>query len=183
MLCEPEPLPDSEIDDIWKSALDFVTIIRDIQKDQGKGNERHEKEEDEKEKVKKKPQYVQKYHHDENLLAEAVIIAGRPYFAVARPGLDEVQVTLEELIPLDDVTMKLKPLPTVSYINKPYVFSFEEEFDKFVDRAKGETLDSLYRRVKSIWRKYIDASSNSVGISLIIGKIVNRKFLMQSILL
>jgi Bifunctional DNA primase/polymerase, N-terminal len=32
-LCEPEPLPDSEIDNIWNSALNFVTRIREERKD------------------------------------------------------------------------------------------------------------------------------------------------------
>jgi hypothetical protein len=33
MLCVPEPLPDSELNDIWKSAIDFVGRIREAKKE------------------------------------------------------------------------------------------------------------------------------------------------------
>ena len=39
----------------------------------------------------------------------------------------------------------------MSYINKPYTFKSEEEFQQFVQTAKIETLDCIYNKVKSIW--------------------------------
>src|SRR5829696_54223 len=45
LLCEPEPLPDSEINSIWNSALDFVLRIRE--EEQKKGEEDDEKEQQE----------------------------------------------------------------------------------------------------------------------------------------
>jgi hypothetical protein len=66
-------------------------------------------------------------------------------------------MTLEEQsIPFTD-TSEFKPLELTSYMNKPHVFKSREDFDSFVQKAKNETLDSLYRKVKSIWCKYIDA--------------------------
>ena len=52
-----------------------------------------------KDKDKKKSHYVQKYS-EIDLIAEAVIVGGIPYFAVARA--DSKNVTLEESIPITD---------------------------------------------------------------------------------
>lgn len=97
--------------------------------------------------------YLQKYHDTDDLLAEAVIIAGKPYFAIAAPKFgspDETSIILQESIPLDENKV-IKPPELMSYINKPYTFKSEEEFQQFVQTAKIETLDCIYNKVKSIW--------------------------------
>jgi hypothetical protein len=58
----------------------------------------------------------------------------------------------------------LKPPEFVSYINKPYIFKSEQEFQQFIDIVKKETLDTLYTRVKSIWKKYVDADDFHMSI-------------------
>jgi hypothetical protein len=40
--------------------------------------------------------------------------------------------------------------------NRPYSFKSEDEFYSYIDRAKLETLDSLFDKVLAIWKKYID---------------------------
>ena len=65
-----------------------------------------------------------------------------------------------ESITLDETTV-LKPPELISYLNKPYVFESEEEFYQYVENAKQqqyyESIYSLFKKVKSIWKKYVDA--------------------------
>src|SRR4051794_17912244 len=54
----------------------------------------------------KKEYYVPKYHYN-GLLAEAVIIDGKPYFAIAAPKIgnpDEISISLQKSVPLDENT-------------------------------------------------------------------------------
>jgi hypothetical protein len=110
--------------------------------------------------------YLQKYHDTDDLLAEAVIIAGKTYFAIAAPKFgspDETSIILQESIPLDKNKV-IKPPVLMSYINKSYTFKSEEEFQQFVQTAKIETLDCIYNKVKSVWTKYIDADNFHISI-------------------
>jgi hypothetical protein len=104
----------------------------------------------------KKEVFMQKYSNGR--LFEAVLISGKPSFLVAGPDSFEIK----ESIDLDDEIVK-PPDPRM-YINKPYVFGSKEELQTYVDRAKTETLDSLYNSVKSIWAKYIDADDFHLSI-------------------
>jgi hypothetical protein len=110
-----------------------------------------------------KTTYIQK-HSDNVLLAEAVVVDNVPYFAVSRPGANgEVIITLEKSIPVNE-TIGYKPLEKDGYLNKPYSFRSKEEFDEIIEKAKSEKLDPLYRKVKSIWKKYIDADDFHISI-------------------
>jgi hypothetical protein len=116
-------------------------------------------------KAKNKERYIQKYHEGD-LLAEAIIVGGKPCFAVAAPKVgnpDEVSIILQESIQLDEITI-LKPFEFTSYINKPYIFKSKQEFDKLIEDTRGTNLDSLYRNVKSIWNKYVDADDFHISI-------------------
>jgi hypothetical protein len=87
-----------------------------------------DKNEEEKEN-KNKVTNVQK-HHDGDLVAEAIIIGRKPYFAVAAPKVgnpEQISITLQDSIQVDETTI-LKPLELTSYINKPYTFKSEQEF-------------------------------------------------------
>ena len=102
--------------------------------------------------------YVQQYHIDD-LLAEAIIIGTKSYFAVAtrRPETPSVvSIGLQESIDFDE-DIVLKPLPLMSYLSKPYTFKDRQDFDKHIYDCRNETMDSLYAEVKSEWSKYIDA--------------------------
>jgi hypothetical protein len=127
--------------------------------------ERQNKKTTEKQKEKKRV-YVQKYHDGENLQAEAIIVGRKPYFAVAAPNVgnpDEVSIILQDSIPIDDKTI-LKPFEIAAYVNEPYSFKSEQEFFEFLKMTKDESLDSLYKKVKSIWRKYVDADDFHISI-------------------
>jgi hypothetical protein len=70
---------------------------------------------------------------------------------------------LQESIQIDETTI-LKPLELISYINKPYTFKSEQEFFELVENTRGKNLDSLYKKVKSIWENYADADDFHVSI-------------------
>ena len=67
--------------------------------------------------------YVQQYHNDE-LLAEAIIIGTKPCFANAtyRPETQGVvSMGLQESIDFENIV--LKPILLMSYLRKPYTFN------------------------------------------------------------
>ena len=113
-----------------------------------------------KDKDKKKSHYVQKYS-EIDLIAEAVIVGGIPYFAVARA--DSKNVTLEESIPITE-KIEYKPFEQAAYLSEPYKFKSRQEFESCIEKARNETLDSLYRKEKAIWLKYIDADDFHISI-------------------
>ena len=108
------------------------------------------------EETNKKNIYAQK-HHDGDLLAEAIIVGRKPYFAVAAPKVgnsEQVSITLQDSIQIDETTI-LKPPELASCINKPYTFKSEQEFHELVENTRGKSLDGLFRKVKSNWEKYM----------------------------
>ena len=111
-------------------------------------------------KDKKQAHYVQKYT-ESGLIAEAVIVGGIPYFALAKANSNII--TLEESIAIDKKN-EYKPFEQTAYLSEPYKFESREHFKTCVEKASAESRDSLYRRVKSIWRKYIDADDFHISI-------------------
>jgi hypothetical protein len=117
------------------------------------GQQREQKED-------RKDEYIQKYSND-NFLAEAIMIDGKPNFAV----VSSQGIKLAEEIPLNDSKKTvLRPFDLNSYVNKPYTFRSQKEFDDYIQRAKDENLDTLYQKVKSIWKKYIDADDFHISL-------------------
>lgn len=95
--------------------------------------------------AKKKEMYIQKYSNGR--LAESVIIAGHPCFLLADKNGN---ITIEDQLEFEDKI--LKPLEASMYLNKAYSFASREELDSYIDTAKKETVDSLYQRIKAIWK-------------------------------
>ena len=118
--------------------------------------------------------YSQKYVGND-YLAEAVLIGTKPYFAVSIKRIfsdfEDVDsnnkfpsIVLQESIPLDETTI-LKPTELISYLNKPYVFESKEEFYQYVENAKNHSdLFTLFKQVKSIWKKFLDADPFHISI-------------------
>jgi hypothetical protein len=100
-----------------------------------------------------KKSVIQKFRF-EHALAEAVIVGGKSYFAIAT----HEGITLEKSID------NFIPHSATSYMNRPYVFKSKEEFDEIVEKAKHETLDALYLKVKAQWRKF--STDDDAEISL-----------------
>ena len=108
--------------------------------------------------------FTQKYSRP-NVIAESVIVVDIPYFAVARTSENGiVNITLDNSIPIGNKS-EYRPFEVEAYLNKPYTFRSREEFDNIIEMAKHETLDSLYKKVKTIWRRYIDADDFHISIS------------------
>lgn len=110
-----------------------------------------------KEEKLKDTYYVQKYS-DDKILAEAILIGDAPFFLVSEGG----KIGLKDKIELANKI--LKPLEDISYVNKPYTFISKTEVDAYLEKLTPDTLESLYRRVKSIWKKYIDADDFHLSI-------------------
>jgi hypothetical protein len=128
----------------------------------GNGKSKKQKQEEEYDKSRQHYDYVQTYS-DSTVLAEAVIVGGKPFFAISH--FDSTDITLEKEIQLDDEKKTiLKPPEKVSYINKPYTFESEAHFSFCVNLAAREDLDSLNKMVKEIWKKYIDADDEHISI-------------------
>ncbi|MFZ0510541.1 MAG: hypothetical protein WAM14_02945 [Candidatus Nitrosopolaris sp.] len=101
-------------------------------------------EEDEK---REKKYFVQKYTNGIPP-AESILIGGtKPMFLQIIDG----KAKLSEKISLPDIT--LSPLDRVSYLNKEYSFSSEEEINQYIKKAKMETLDITIsnRFAKGVW--------------------------------
>ena len=91
-------------------------------------------------------------------LTEAILIKNVPYFLQIING----KPILSPKIELEDII--LTPLDRTSYLSKEYSFSSIEEINDYIKRAKNETLETLYKKVKSIWQKYIDADEDFIAL-------------------
>ncbi len=114
-------------------------------------------EKDEKAKEDRRPIiYVQRLSDGEHF-AEAVLVGGIPAFVVREKG----KIYTTDRIEFEDRIVK--PSPAITYLNKSYSFKIDE-VEKVIEAAKKETLDTLYRKVKSIWKKYVDADDFHLSI-------------------
>jgi hypothetical protein len=110
-----------------------------------------------KEEREKKDYMICKYTSNSyTTLHEAILIGNIPYFLTLKG--DEISIV--EKIELDD--MNLIPHNRTNYLSKEYSFSSAEEILNYQNRAKKENLDSLYQKVKNIWKKYLDIDENSI---------------------
>jgi hypothetical protein len=109
-----------------------------------------------KEEALKPKSYVQRLSDGEHF-AEAVIVGGVPAFIVRK---NDVIYTTDKIEFEDKI---IKPLPAIAYLNKPYSFKIGE-IENVIEQAKTETLDTLYSKVKSIWKKYVDADDFHISI-------------------
>jgi hypothetical protein len=126
----------------------------------GKKPKRKSQQQEEKEEPPKKELFLERYAVDGSI-AEAVIMAGVPKFAVAVPKAadpTEVSITLQdEIEPEGQDSIVIKPLDSMSHMSKAYRFTSVEGFQDLVKNIRTKDLDALYRTVKSVWKKYIDA--------------------------
>ena len=95
-----------------------------------------------------------------NLLAEAILIDGEPYWLISeagaiRPSKDAFTVGKRS---------KIEPLVKDQYLTKAYSFASEEEVKHYVEAASSLTLDDLYHMIKKIVRKYIDSDDFHISI-------------------
>ncbi|MDQ6668764.1 MAG: bifunctional DNA primase/polymerase, partial [Thermoproteota archaeon] len=152
----PAPLSQEEMLSLLKQAKTFAAKKieeRQIQKEDSA--KRTEKQNDEDTRPR---QSIQKFSlHD--MLAEAVLIGGQPCFLSATVN---GPVDIQRSIELEDKV--LMPLDKDAYINKPYSFLSEDHVKSCIDNAKQASLDTLYHKTKSIWKKYVDADDFYISL-------------------
>jgi hypothetical protein len=81
-------------------------------------------------------------------LAEAIFINNNPMFLQIQNG----KAVLSETIDLDDQIIIVPPDKS-SYLSKEYTFSSNEEIEHYIKRVKNETLNSIYKKEKNVWKK------------------------------
>ena len=69
---------------------------------------------------------------------------------------------VSEKIPLSDID--LLPPERTEYLTKEYSFSSVDEIKSFLELAKQENLDSLFKKVKSQWSKFIDINEDFINL-------------------
>ena len=95
-----------------------------------------------------------------NLLAEALLIDGEPYWLISEAGA--IRVSKDAF--LVGKRSKVVPLDKEQYLTKAYSFASEEEVKHYVETASSLTLDDLYHMIKKIVRKYIDSDDFHISI-------------------
>ena len=114
-------------------------------------------------KPKKSEEIVHKYSaKGQGPLREAVIIAGIPYF-IKRSFIekrDEYVITTEPYI--EEATKKLRPPFVEECPYVPYDFKTTEEPNRYSRRAKLETIDTLYQKVKSLGGLFNDIAEKTL---------------------
>jgi hypothetical protein len=96
---------------------------------------------DSQQKGRKRKKHLQR-HSGNGLLAESIVIAGKPCYAI----VEDNKVNLEDHI--DEY------YPPVSDLSRPYTFASEKVFNETLEAAKHETLDTLFQKVSLQWKKY-----------------------------
>jgi hypothetical protein len=135
----------------WQSEPAVLQIVRNqLRESVGQTNGTNENTE------KLREIWVQK--HTNGSLAEAVIVNGLPFFLKVKDYRAELVERIET------PTASLLPPDKAAYLNKGYEFTSLADIQDYVNRARDESLDSLYGRVKGIFAKYIDADNDHLTI-------------------
>ena len=151
--------------DALDSNYNTVTMTQeDYSSDTGEKQENEEKEtttvsNDKKQQNKEenKAYTINKYSQGIPL-AESTLINNIPYFIQIIDGKPIYKQKIE-LSAIDIV-----PPERTEYLTKEYNFKSEEEINHFIEQAKNETLDSIFRKLKSVLKKYIDLDDDFINI-------------------
>ena len=128
------------------------------QKESSKGENKEEKKGD-----GKKTYPINKYSQGIPL-AESILINNIPYFIQINEEDKEGNKALIFYKKFELSDIDLVPPERTEYLSKEYNFASVEEIEYFINRAKNETLDSLFQLVKSLWTRYIDIDEDFINI-------------------
>jgi hypothetical protein len=130
--------------------------MEDIEKEfnniiNGNGNGQDVKQ-NEREPIKRKKPIKKYSQNGKGDLNENIVLAERPKFVYLDENkkphfIDEIERINDILIPNDTIDTQ-NPIP--------FVFDSKEDLEQCLKEAKDETLDSLFSRVESINKKYVD---------------------------
>lgn len=92
------------------------------------------------------------------LLAESILLNNIPKFIQIING----EIVISDKISLPDID--LVPPQRTEYLSKEYDFGSIDEIKYYIELAKKETLTSLHKKVKTIWKKYIDIDEDFINL-------------------
>ena len=148
--CAP-PLNNKEFEKQWHDATKYIDRILAEQN----GNESYD---DEIIEERKKHKVILYKYSKSGALHESIIVAGIPAFFYYDRGfkiIDKIEEDNRIIIPSNHE----------EYPYEPYEFSaFNELCTYYFDRAKTETIDTLYQKAKSIVSKYNDQDENVITL-------------------
>lgn len=99
------------------------------------------------------------YKYSKNIsLNEAVLVNGVPLFL----QIDDGKPSLWDRIQTGDTA--IVPPHTNEYLSKEYSFSSVKEIEIYSHRAARETLDSLFFKVRGVWKKYFDTDNLTLDL-------------------
>ncbi len=122
-----------------------------------KQNKNEDKDDKESTRLKKKEYSFYKYERG-LLLHEAVLINHLPMFL----QIENDKSLLMEKFELDNLI--IVPQDKNLYLSKEYSFFSIDEINSYIQRANKESLDSLFKKVKYVWKKYLDIDSDTINI-------------------
>ncbi|MGD1838270.1 MAG: hypothetical protein ACPKPY_09485 [Nitrososphaeraceae archaeon] len=135
--------------------------ISDVEKYNGNSKQKNSSDLEKKEEKRKSEILAYKYSkYGQDLLHEAVIINGIPFFVKYNKYFDTVEI-IENI---EENTRILRPAERQEYPYRPYEFKSKDELEQFIKEAKNITLDKLYSRSKSIFSKYVDQDSHIITL-------------------
>ena len=167
---QPDLASDKEELAYLKRGLEaqVTDIYREYYKEQNKKNDReinrnNEEQVDNKTNggsKKAKPEYpTYKYSSNgKSFLYEAVILNGFPSFLKFENGQVKVAESVHE------ISRSLIPPSREEYAYEPYEFNNWGEIQTSLDRAKSETINSLYLNAKGIVQKYNDQDESIINL-------------------
>jgi hypothetical protein len=108
-------------------------------------------------RLKKRRYIAYKYSNKgKGILHEAVLVAGQPVFV--KYENDEIKAAPS----IEEASRIIKPPNPEEYPYEPYEFESIDEVCSYKERARLETIDSVYRKAKSIVQKYNDQDEYKV---------------------
>ena len=136
--CSP-PLDEREFEKQWKCATDFTAKNR---------KQKHKKKNDDKDSTK-----YTAYKYSKGIsLAEEILLGYQSVFLQLIDG----ELIIKPAIELRDKNVVIQP-HQASEISPvlPYAFRDIDEVRYFVKQANNETIDSLFFKSKSLWKKFV----------------------------
>ena len=135
----------------------YETILKCILEDGVFTNNSGGEKEDLEHTTQRKDAYIKKYSRNGVPLSECIVIVGHSKFLQLVDGksklINKIEIGNKTFYPNDTVDSQ-NPLP--------YVFESINELDTYLQNARNESLDTLYLKVKSIYKKYVDAEEKYI---------------------
>jgi hypothetical protein len=100
------------------------------------------------------------YKYSKPGLHEAIIVNGLPFFLKYDSESGKL-VTVEKI---EESSRVLRPPNREEYPYTPYEFTRTDELNEYFERAKRETMDSLYQKAKFIVKKYNDQDDHKLNL-------------------